>query len=423
MSPTFTLQREMSVTYVQTKATAASPPGNIRRYNAKGRNDHFHLVYGGPIRPMKIAILGTRGIPARYGGFETFAEELAKRLARDGHDVVVYCRRAFAQPTDVLPVGVRRVILPGLSSKHFDTLWHTGISSVHVTFGSADVVLICNVANSLFAWIPRMFGKPTVLNVDGLDRKRKKWNIFGRTFLLFCEAVSVFTPSRIVTDSLSIQRYYRQHYHCSSSMIAYGAEFPSHVPGPERFQLTPGRYLLYVSRLEPENNPELVIRAYREVATDWPLVVVGGNSYHPEYPEYLKSIADPRVMFTGAVYGEGYWTLQRGAALFISGCEVGGTHPTLLEAMAAGTPILYLDKEENRETVADAGIAFQADVKNLAQNLTRLIGDEAGRAELAQHARLRAAQHYSWDTITSQYEELFEELLGRPRVKAAQENR
>jgi glycosyltransferase involved in cell wall biosynthesis len=372
---------------------------------------------------MKIAILGTRGIPNRYGGFEAFAEELSKRLARDGHDVVVYCRRAFTQPTDILPPGVRRVILPGLPSKHFDTLWHTGISSVHVTLGDAEVVLICNVANSLFAWLPRVFGKPTVLNVDGLDRKRRKWNALGRTFLLFCEAVSAFTPSRVVTDSLSIERYYRERYRCSSRMIAYGAEFPGQVPGPERFQLTPGRYLLYVSRLEPENNPELVIRAYREVATDWPLVVVGGNPYHPEYAEYLQSIADPRVRFTGAVYGEGYWTLQKGAALFISGCEVGGTHPTLVEAMAAGTPVLYLDKEENRETVADAGVAFQANVTSLAETLTQLIADESRRANLAQRALLRAAQHYSWSAITAQYEELFEQLLGRPRVKAVQENR
>ena len=364
---------------------------------------------------MNIAILGTRGIPARYGGFETFADELAKRLARDGHDVVVYCRRAFAQPTDVLPPGVRRVVLPGLPSKHFDTLWHTGISSLHVLFGNADVILICNVANGLFAWIPRLFGKPTVLNVDGLDRKRKKWNFLGRSFLLFCEALSAFTPSRVVTDSLSIQRYYRERYRCRSKMIAYGAEAPDQVPGPEQFHLTQGRYLLYVSRLEPENNPELVIRAYHEVATDWPLVVVGGNNYQPEYCEYLKSVADERVVFTGAVYGDGYWTLQENTAFFISACEVGGTHPTLVEAMAAGNPVLYLDKEENRETVAEAGIAFQPSIEDLARKMSGLIANGDYRAELARRARLRAAQHYTWDAITTQYEKLFEELLGGSR--------
>jgi len=179
---------------------------------------------------MKIAILGTRGIPARYGGFETFAEQLANRLARNGHDVSVYCRRAFTHPSDTVLPGIRRVILPGLPSKHFDTLWHTAICSAHVIFSDAEVVLICNVANSVFAWIPRLFGKPTVLNVDGLDRKRKKWNIVGQTFLLFCEALSALTPSRVVTDSVSIQSYYRRRYGCSSTMIAYGAEAPAQVP-------------------------------------------------------------------------------------------------------------------------------------------------------------------------------------------------
>ncbi len=136
---------------------------------------------------MKIAILGTRGIPARYGGFETFAEHLSARLAARGHQITVYCRRPFTTAHDVIAPGVRRVILPTISRKHFDTAFHTLLSVIHVSFTSADVVLICNVANGPIAWIPRLFGKPTVLNVDGLDRKRKKWSLLGRSVLHFCE--------------------------------------------------------------------------------------------------------------------------------------------------------------------------------------------------------------------------------------------
>jgi glycosyltransferase involved in cell wall biosynthesis len=368
---------------------------------------------------MKIAILGTRGIPARYGGFETFAEQLAKRLARDGHEVVVYCRSAFARPDDVLPPGVRRVVLPGLASKHFDTLWHTCLSTFHVLFSGVDVVLICNVANSLYAWIPRLFGKPTVLNVDGLDRKRKKWNFLGQAFLHFCEFLSAFTPTRTVTDSLSIQEYYRKRYRCSSNMIAYGAEAPATVPGPEASGLTSGRYVLYVSRLEPENNPELVIRAYREVPTDWPLVIVGGNPYHPEYVAHLKQIADSRVIFTGAVYGDGYWTLQKNAGIFVCAFEIGGTHPAIVESMAAGNAVLFLNTTEGRETVADSGIAFEHEPADLAEKLRLLISDDARRDALRRRALARVAQHYTWDAITSQYEALFAELLGLSKTKAA----
>jgi len=366
---------------------------------------------------MKIAILGTRGIPARYGGFETFAEQLAARLARRGHQVVVYCLKAFTEPGDVdrLPAGVRRVVIPSPSSKHFDTLWHGCLSHLHATFSDADVVLTCNVANSVWAWLPRLAGKPTVLNVDGLDRKRKKWNWLGRQFLLFCEAVSAVSPSRVVTDSDSIRQYYLRRYHCHSSMIVYGAEAPANVPEAATFGLESGRYLLYVSRLEPENNPEIVIRAYGQVKTDWPLLVVGGNPYNQAYVNHLQSIADPRVRFTGAVYGDGYWTLQKGASIFVTAFEIGGTHPALVEAMAAGNALLYLDTVEGRETVADAGLPFTLQVDDLAAKMRQVLEDDALRHKLQEKGLVRVAERYSWEAVTGQYEALFQQLLGRGR--------
>ncbi len=370
---------------------------------------------------MKIAIVGTRGIPARYGGFETLADRLATNLAQRGHEVTVYCRRAFTTPRDNFDPRIRRVILPGLSSKHFDTLFHTFLSAVHVTFTDAEVVLICNVANSPWAWMPRLAGKPTVLNVDGLDRNRRKWNWLGRAFLHFCEALAVLTPTRVLTDSLAIQNYYRRRYHRDSAMIAYGAEAPDNLlAGPERFGLERTRYILYVSRFEPENNPDLVLRAYAQVRTDWPLVMVGDNPYRPEYVEQLKAMADSRVMFTGAVYGDGYWILQKNAGIYISGCEIGGTHPAMVEAMAAANPTLYLDTAENRETMGDTAIPFSHDPAELAQKLDALLRDGMLRDDLSVRARKRAATVFSWDTITRQYEALFEELAGKkPRVVIA----
>jgi glycosyltransferase involved in cell wall biosynthesis len=175
---------------------------------------------------MKIAIIGTRGIPPRYGGFERLAEQLSIRLAARGHEVTVYCRRPFTTPEDVVPPGVRRVILPTISEKHLDTPFHTFLSVIHVLFTSADVVLICNVANGPLAWIPRLARKPTVLNVDGLDRKRRKWNLLARSVLYFCELTATFTPTRIVTDARLIQEYYWNRYRKRSTMIAYGAQIP-----------------------------------------------------------------------------------------------------------------------------------------------------------------------------------------------------
>jgi glycosyltransferase involved in cell wall biosynthesis len=366
---------------------------------------------------VKIAILGTRGVPARYGGFETLAEQLSARLAARGHEVTVYCRRPFTTPNDVIAPGVRRVILPTISSKHFDTAFHTLLSLIHVCFTDSDIVFICNVANGPIAWIPRLVGKPTALNVDGFDRKRKKWNSIGRASLYLCELFSAFTPTRIVTDSHIMEEYYWRRYRRRSTFIAYGAEVPANgaggTPAANALALPTKRFILYVSRLEPENNPELLLEAYRRVQTDWPLVIVGGNPYDAPYVERLKALADPRVIFLGPVYGNGYWQLLRNAGLYVFACEVGGVHPALIEAMAAQMPVLYLDTPENRGTAGEGGMPFRADSADLADGISRLLADENLRQELGRKAQERAAKAFGWEESTQKYEALFFELVAK----------
>jgi glycosyltransferase involved in cell wall biosynthesis len=367
------------------------------------------------MKPLHIAILGSRGIPNRYGGFEAFAEKLSQRLVERGYRVSVYCRSAFSRPGDdeLVDRRIRRVVLPSISAKHLDTPIHTFLSVLHVIFSDANLIVMVNVANSPLAWIPRLFGKPVVLNVDGLDRLRGKWGWFASSFLYLCELISLITPTRVVTDSKAIQEYYRSRYGKRSTMIAYGAEFPA--ASSKTFDLTtlgvkPGHYVLYVSRMEPENNPELVIRAYEKLATDWPLIMVGGNSYDARYDVKLRSLADKRVIFTGPIYGDGYWTLQKNAGVFIFAGEVGGIHPALIEAMVAGRPVLYLDTDSNRETAGECGVMFNKDAEDLKAKLSALITDPSRRARLGAAAAAFVAQQYSWDKITSQYEALFEEL-------------
>jgi glycosyltransferase involved in cell wall biosynthesis len=360
---------------------------------------------------MKIAILGTRGIPGRYGGFETLAEQLSKRLVAKGHEVTVYCRRPFTSASDVVDPRIRRVILPTISNKYFDTAFHTFLSVIHVLFIKVELVLICNVANSTVAWIPRLFGIATVLNVDGLDRKRRKWNLIARTYLYFCELLSLMTPTRIITDAPPIQEYFWKRYGKRSTMIAYGAQVPEGTEALEGFELSKGGYILYVSRLEPENNPELVIRAYRETKTDWPLMIVGGNIYDPGFVDHLKQLADERVKFPGAIYGPGYWRLLRNAGIYVSACEVGGYHPALIEAMATRNAILCLDTPENRETAGDCCVYFQPGAPDLARQMEKLLQDAGLRQDLARRAENRATTLFGWDEVTDRYEALFSEVL------------
>jgi glycosyltransferase involved in cell wall biosynthesis len=360
---------------------------------------------------LKIAIVGTRGIPNRYGGFEQFAEKVSSQFADRGHQVTVYCRKPFTSPSDDYDRSVRRVILPSIHQKHLDT-WSSGlISTVHVAFSDNDVVLLCNVANSPFAWFPRAFGKPVVLNVDGLDRRREKWNALGQAALHVCEWLSTFTPTRVVTDAKPIHDYYLERYNKESTVIGYGADIPAVDLSLDGFKLNSGGYVLYVSRLEPENNPDLVLAAWRKVRTDWPLVMVGDNRYDPGYADRLKAQGDGRVMFTGAVYGNGYWSLQKHAGIFVFACEVGGVHPALIEAMASENPVLYLDSPENNETAGDAAIRYTKSPDDLAAKLQKLLDDPIERQQWSSRAVERARQLYRWDGVAKKYETLFEEVL------------
>jgi glycosyltransferase involved in cell wall biosynthesis len=360
---------------------------------------------------MKIAIVGTRGIPNRYGGFERFAEQIASRFADHGHQVTVYCRRAFTRPDDVYDHRVRRVIVPSLHQKHLDTWVSTFFGAVHVAFSDNDIVLLCNVANSPFAYIPRLFGKPVVLNVDGLDRKREKWAGLGAQVLHFCEWMSSFSSSQLVTDARAIHDYYLDKYGSESVVIGYGSEMPVGDYNLNGLNLDAGRYVLYVSRLEPENNPDLVLRSWRNVRSDWPLVMVGDNPYDAGYIDRLKSLGDERVRFTGAIYGDGYWALQKHAGVFVFACEIGGVHPALIEAMAAGNPVLYLGTPENAETAGDAAVRYDKSEADLAAKLQSVLDDPAARQDLAVRAKQRADALYRWEAIAQKYEKVFGELV------------
>ena len=326
---------------------------------------------------MRIAILGTRGIPANYGGFETFAEHLSTRLVARGHDVTVYCRAHYVSPRQLEFQGVRLKVLPTIRHKYFDTVIHTFLSAVHAVSQRYDVALICNAANAPFASILRVGGTPVALNVDGLEHKRKKWNWIGRKYYLMAERLATILPTETVTDAKVIQDYYLAQHRAVSTMIAYGAEVERKVdPSVRRWRVEPNRYVLYVSRLEPENNAHLVVEAFKRVRTGHKLLIVGDAPYARDYINDLKARArrDKRIVFTGFVFGRDYRVLQQNAYCYVHATEVGGTHPALLEAMGFGNCVLTLAAPENIEAIGDAGIAY-ADETDLTEKLQRVLRD------------------------------------------------
>jgi glycosyltransferase involved in cell wall biosynthesis len=360
---------------------------------------------------MKLAILGPRGIPANYGGFETFAEELSIRLVERGHTVTVYCRSNNIQFAGRNYKGVDLVVLPTIGTKYFDTVFHTFISVFHAIPRRFDAILVCNAANAIFTAIPRITFTPVALNVDGLERKRKKWGLPGRMYYRLSEYLSTLIPSVIVTDASVIREYYLQRYHAKSTMITYGTRCDREQTTAvlDRLQVRPRQYVLYVSRLEPENNAHLVIEAYTAVNSAIPLLIVGDAPYAQEYIARLKSTADNRVRFTGGIYGIGYRELQSHASVYIHATEVGGTHPALVEAMGAGNCVIAYDTPENREVLGECGLLF----KNVAELTTQIqwsIDNRADASALGERAQRRARAAYSWDAVTSQYEKLFEDM-------------
>jgi len=366
---------------------------------------------------MRIALLGTRGIPANYGGFETFAEELSVRLTARGHQVTVYCRTNNVATREREWRGVRLVHLPTIPHKYFDTLAHTGLATLHLlVLGRYDAALYCNGANAIYTWAPRLKGIPTALNVDGLERQRKKWNALARGWYRLSERLATWFPNAVVSDAKVIERYYRETYGQATRCIAYGADMERLESREtlDRLGLQPGEYFLYVSRMEPENNALLVVRAFERTNLPQKLVMVGDAPYAAEYIREVRAAGDSRVLFPGSIYGQGYRELQSHCLAYIQATEVGGTHPALIEAMGRGAPTLYLGTPENEEVAGDCGLRFKKDEAQLAALLERVAAMPAEeRRAWGDRALASARARYDWDVITAEYKRLFHDLVGQ----------
>ncbi len=363
---------------------------------------------------MRIALVGTRGIPADYGGFETFAEELSTRLVARGHTVIVYCRSRYAHPEYR---GVRLQYLPTIRHKYFDTLAHAFVSTFHLVTHRSDVALYCNGANALFTLIPRAVDIPVALNVDGIERKRKKWNRLAKAWYFISEWLATFCPNVVVTDADTIQRYYREQWRKNSVFIPYGADVGK-VTGQstlERLGLEPGRYFLYVSRMEPENHPLEVRQAFETTNAAMKLALIGDAPYAEAYIRKVRETSDPRIVMPGAVYGEGYRELGSHCFAYIHATEVGGTHPALIEAMGRGALVLYRNTPENAEVAGEAGIPFEPpELAAKIEGVLAMSEDERDRYRRAAADRIR--RKYSWDAVTDAYENLLRGLAAKKLV-------
>jgi glycosyltransferase involved in cell wall biosynthesis len=365
---------------------------------------------------VRVALIGSRGIPARYGGFETLMENLASRLSRQGMEVTVYCRERYTPPQAEGPAGVELVVLPTLRTKHLETPVHTLLSCIHALGRGFDAALVVNSANVFFVPLLQAAGVGVALNVDGLEWRRAKWGLFGRWVYRLAELLSCGLPDALITDALNIQRHYRERYGVDSHFIPYGVDPQPLAVGPclRELSLTSRRYFLFVGRFEPENNPHRIVEAYGKVGGNLPLVMVGDAPYPTPEMQAMRATADPRVLFPGGVYGEGYRELLSHALAVVQAKEVGGSHPALVEALGYGVCPVVHDTPENREVAGDVGLYFDIrDPVSLIRRMEWVREHPAETAERGCRAAARAVERFSWERIAASYASLLLAVAGR----------
>jgi glycosyltransferase involved in cell wall biosynthesis len=364
---------------------------------------------------LSVALVGTRGVPARYGGFETAVEEVGRRLADRGHRVVVYCRTApgeqEAPPTTHL--GMDLVHLPAARKRSLETLSHSALSVGHLLAHRTDAAIVFNAANSPLLPVLRAARIPVATHVDGLEWKRAKWGTTGQRYYRAAEAMAVRWSDALIADAEGIADYYEREFHAPTTLLTYGA--PMIDPGDDRLAelgLEPGGFHLVVARFEPENHVDVIVDGYRRSGATKPLVVVGSAPYSDAYTERVHALADGRVRFLGGVWDQRQLDqLYAHCYTYLHGHSVGGTNPSLLRAIGAGAAVLAFDVDFNREVVAEAGRYF-ADADDVAAVVQAAEADPTGVQRNGARSRELAAD-YDWDDVAGGYEELARQLAAR----------
>lgn len=363
---------------------------------------------------MRIAMIGIKAIPARFGGFETAVDELARGLVLRGHEVRVYNRSGMSSARGSYE-GIQLVTLPTIRSKSLSTIAHAVLATLHVAVRPVDVVHYFTTGTTVCAPLARIAGMKIVCSVDGTDWQRSKWGKIARSYLQFSERLAVLFSNAIVSDSEAVKEYYQERYGAPSFCITYGMR-EAESSGTEwlqRFGLAGRDYVLFVGRLVPENNVHHLIRAFEQVVTSKKLLIVGDDPWEKSYIRSLKSTDDSRIVFTGGVYGEGYLQLQQNAYLFVLPDEVGGTHPALVEAMGFRNCVLVNDTPSNLEVIHDTGVSYRGSEKeiDLRDKLQFLI-DRPEIVEVYREKALeRAKRVFRWKHVVSDHERLYRSLV------------
>jgi glycosyltransferase involved in cell wall biosynthesis len=364
---------------------------------------------------MRIAYLGTMGIPARYGGFETCVEEDAIRLASKGHEVIVYCGYRDSKPQTKLYKGVQLIFVPCLKSKFLDFPFRAFVSTLDVLHRKVDIAHFFGSDAWPFTIVPRLMSLKTVLTLDGLVWNRSSYPIMVQKILRATAGFALYLPHVTIVDSKSVQDWYRKNFDKPPTYVPYGANINlTNLDEAilNKKGLRNKKYILFVGRLVQEKGVHYLVEAFGKIKTDFKLVIIGNDPYGKEYESFLRRIANENTEFLGYVYGEDYEALCKGAYLYVTPSELEGTSPALLTAMALGKCVLVSDIPENLETIGDAGFSFRhGDAEDLKEKLQFLLAHPETVDKIQMKAIDRIRMHYDWNKITDQLEKIYVSLM------------
>jgi glycosyltransferase involved in cell wall biosynthesis len=360
---------------------------------------------------MRIAIVGSRGYPSYYGGFETFVRRLAPALRDRGHEVTVYGRGGGLRFRTRVTDGIRCVDTPGIETKSLSTLSHGWFASMHASHSDYDCALVVNVAHGFFLEQFHAAGIPTVVNVDGIEWMRAKWGTFAKGTFRMGARLTARHGSLLVADSRAVADIWEEQFSIRPHHVAYGADVvaDSAEDRVRELGLDPGSYLLAVARLVPENNVELFLDAVEGLPERPPVVVVGSANYRCETTQRLQAMNERgEVHWLGHVDDQTLLgQLWSNCRLYVHGHSAGGTNPALLQALGFGAPTMALDTVFNREVLGSFPAAmFPADAGELSSMLARELAAPGSHATEVHEGQSLIEDSYSWKDICVSYEEL-----------------
>ncbi len=366
------------------------------------------------MKRLNIAMIGSKGLPAKFGGVERHVEEIGRRLVDRGHNVTVYARKPFSEEGTY--IGMRVKILPSISTKNLDTATNTLAATFHSLFGHYDIVHYHAIGPSIFAWIPSMFGKVTISTIHAPDYRQSKWGPFARYLLRLGERTGTKATSAAVSVSKLMAGGLEQRYGRPVRYIPNGAtlyDTPAFGEA-EKLGLERGRYILAVGRFIVERGFHTLIEAFKRVKTDYRLVIVGDARFEEAYAARIRDEADGRVLLPGYIYGDLLNELYANCCFYVLPSLVEGLPISLIEAMSFERPVLISDIEENLEVAGDiAEIFHRGDADSLTGALTAMLGmNDDQRGEMGSRGRAKVEREYTWDLVTDKLEALYLECLG-----------